>query len=66
MHPLRIVLKRPGMDAYPTRSPDGQSIAFITTDGRHDWETASPLDLVHVVSGRITHLSGGFDEKIKG
>jgi len=61
---VRILAEREGMDGYPQWSPDGDEIAFITTE-RRDWVTVSHIYRINVSSGRVEKLTAGFDEKIK-
>lgn len=34
---LKPLVVRPGLERFPTYSPDGEWIAFVTTGGVHDW-----------------------------
>ena len=48
---IRPIVDRPGMNAGPRYSPDGRSIAFITTSGRMEIMAARSLAVVPAAGG---------------
>ena len=60
---LQVLTDRPGMDAYPQYSPDGNQIAFLTTE-THDWVTGSHIYLLDLRTSRLEKLTGAVDRKI--
>jgi len=48
---IRTLVDRPGMNTGPRVSPDGQSIAFISTDGRSDIMASRSLTVVSASGG---------------
>jgi len=48
---IKPLVTRPGMDTNPRWSPDGQSIAFISTGGAHDWLREQQLYVVPAAGG---------------
>lgn len=48
---IRPLVVRPGMDTSPRWSPDGKSIAFISTGGVHDWLREQQLYVVPAAGG---------------
>ena len=63
-HAPRRLVEREGMDAHPVWSPDGNHVAFISTE-RYDWVTVSYLYLVNPSTLERRKITPDFDEKIK-
>ena len=63
-HAPRRMVYREGMDGHPVWSPDGNHVAFISTE-RYDWVTVSYLYLVHPTTLERRKITPDFDEKIK-
>ncbi|MBL8218007.1 MAG: S9 family peptidase [Bryobacterales bacterium] len=61
---LAVVLARPGFDGFPMWSPDGGSLAFISTGG-YDWVRISNLYALRLGSKDVRNLSREFDESVK-
>lgn len=61
---LEILLARPGYDGFPVWSPDGASLAFLST-GRYDWVRISNLYALEFGAGAVRNLSRAFDESVK-
>ncbi len=59
------LVERDGMDSTPRWSPNGQTIAFVSHDGRTVWSANSYLCVVSVNGGPPTNLTrDAFDESI--
>lgn len=61
---LQTIAPREGMDAYPQYSPDGQQIAFLSTE-RRNWVTVSHIYLLDPETGRSEKLTADVDRKIR-
>lgn len=62
---LEILLARPGYDGFPVWSPDGASLAFLST-GRYDGACGiSNLYALEFGAGAVRNLSRAFDESVK-
>jgi dipeptidyl aminopeptidase/acylaminoacyl peptidase len=48
---VRMLVTRPGSDRNPTFSPDGKSIAFLSTGGVADWLREEQIHVVPVTGG---------------
>lgn len=58
------LVTRPGLDAAPRFSPDGQWIAFVSSSGHEDWTGNSNLWVVRPDGTGLRNLSAAFDESI--
>ncbi|MEW6455716.1 MAG: S9 family peptidase [Acidobacteriota bacterium] len=61
---VKEFIKRPGIDTSPKYSPDGEQIAFITTDGKYTWIGNNFLAVVNSKGGIPKNISKKFDEEV--
>ena len=61
---LKTLTSADGMEGYPRWSPDGDEIAFISTE-RRDWVTVSHIYVIDARGGKSRKITPEFDEKIK-
>ncbi|HXI14321.1 MAG TPA: S9 family peptidase [Thermoanaerobaculia bacterium] len=59
--PMTPVVVREGADRMPQFSPDGMSIAFVSTGGRRDWLQESALFVINLAGRKIRLLSRAYD-----
>jgi dipeptidyl aminopeptidase/acylaminoacyl peptidase len=57
----RALVKRSGIDGSPSFSPDGQSIAFMSAGGTHDWLKETELYVVPASGGAPHRVSGAYN-----
>ena len=58
---LRALITRPGLDRAPLFSPDGKSIAFLSSGGRHDWLREMGLYVVSLADPAPHLVSTAYD-----
>jgi dipeptidyl aminopeptidase/acylaminoacyl peptidase len=61
---VRSIVSRPGLNTMPKWSPDGSSIAFLSSDGHEDYLGVTYLCVVSPAGGPIRNLTPSFDERI--
>lgn len=61
---VRPLVVRPGRDEHPKWSKDGESIAFITTNGEFGERADAAIAVVKRDGSNIHDISGGFDDRI--
>jgi dipeptidyl aminopeptidase/acylaminoacyl peptidase len=57
----RALITRPGPDRAPLFSPDGKSIAFLSSGGRHDWLREIGLYVVSLADPAPHYVSAAYD-----
>jgi len=60
----RDLVARPGPDTSPAWSPDGDRIAFVSTNRRMEWIANWSICLVSAEGGEVRNLTPRFDEFI--
>jgi dipeptidyl aminopeptidase/acylaminoacyl peptidase len=63
---IRDLVTRPGLDAGPRFSPDGQWIAFVASEPRDAWVGNVYLHVVRLDGTGLRNVSESFDERIGG
>ena len=61
---LRDLVRRPGLDRAPRISPDGQSVAFVTMNGKADWLGNYGVSVVSRDGSDVRSVSPSLDERV--